>query len=172
MKRTTGHYGESSGTGSASASVETLLRELGSGRSPRPSAEASPARLLDALHSTEGIEAGFVFDEATVKHSLDELLLVLIALRSDGTHGKQLMDDLAKAFDADLSPGTVYPRLHGLEESGAVDVHEMVRTKEYTVADETDARERIRATMAQHLAIGRVLQHALADDAVFATVDD
>ncbi|GGN16920.1 PadR family transcriptional regulator [Halarchaeum nitratireducens] len=171
MKRTTERYGESSATGSASASVETLLRELGDERTPGPSTDVSPARLLDAIRPTEGGGGDFAFDEATIKHSLDELLLALIALRGDGTHGKQLMDDLEGTFDAELSPGTVYPRLHGLEESGAIDVHEMVRTKEYTVADEAAARERVREAMAQHLAIGRVLQHALADGAVLAADD-
>jgi len=171
MKRTTERYGESSGMESASASVETLLRELGDDN-PGPSTDVSPARLLDAIRSTESADGAFAFDEATIKHSLDELLLALIALRSDGTHGKQLMDDLERTFDAELSPGTVYPRLHGLEESGAIDVHEMVRTKEYTLADETAARECVRAAMAQHLAIGRVLQHALADGAVLAADDD
>ncbi|GAD53586.1 gas vesicle protein GvpE [Halarchaeum acidiphilum MH1-52-1] len=172
MKRTRDRYGESSGTESTSASVETLLRELDGGAGSGPSTDVSPARLLDALRTVEGVDEGFRFDETIVKHSLDELLLVLVALRADGTHGKQLMDDLAGTFDADLSPGTVYPRLHDLEESGTIDVHEMVRTKEYTVADETDARDRVRDAMRQHLAIGRVLHHALTDDALFATDAD
>ena len=37
----------------------------------------------------------FSFEEETVKNSLDELLLVLTALRDDQANGKALMEDLA-----------------------------------------------------------------------------
>ena len=63
----------------------------------------------------------FRFDESIVKENLDVILLLLVANRSSGTHGKGLMGDLATIFDAHLSPGTVYPQLHDLEEGGAIE---------------------------------------------------
>ena len=83
------------------------------------------------------------------------------ARHEGGTHGKRLMDNLADLFGARLSPGTVYPRLHEMEAKETVTVHEMVRTKEYTIADEEGARQRVRHAMNQHLAVGLFLQHAL-----------
>lgn len=154
MKETWGGTFDSDGTETPRISVERLLNEIGG------EAEGVPERLLeDALASLPDGECDF--EEAIVKHSLDELLLVLIALHDGGTHGKQLMDDLADLFDAQLSPGTVYPRLHEMEAEGTVTVHEMVRTKEYTIADEESARRRVRRGMKQHLAVGLFLQRAL-----------
>ena len=150
----------------APVSVENLLRELDGDRAESAQSDARPQNLLaDALASLE-LDEDFAFEESIVKHSLDELLLVLVGLHSDGTHGKQLMDDLSRLFDARLSPGTVYPRLHDLEEDDTVTVHEMVRTKEYTVADAEGAAERVRDAMNQHLAVGLFLQRALEDGAL------
>lgn len=100
------------------------------------------------------------FDEAIVKENLEAVLLVLISIRN-GAHGKRLMGDLSDFFDAQLSPGTVYPRLHDLEAAGILQVHELVRTKEYTIADETGARERIERAMRQHLTLGAVFRASL-----------
>jgi PadR family transcriptional regulator, activator of gas vesicle formation len=102
----------------------------------------------------------FRFDEQLLKENLEAVLLVLIAVR-DGAHGKRLMGDLADFFDAQLSPGTVYPRLHDLEADGVLEVHELVRTKEYSIDDDEGARERIERAMYQHLALGAVFRGAL-----------
>jgi len=152
----------------ATITVESLLRELDDDRPKVDATGARPQRLLEeALGSLASVDESFVFDEGIVKHSLDELLLVLVALHADGTHGKQLMDDLAQLFNARLSPGTVYPRLHDLEEEDTVQVHEMVRTKEYTIEDEVEAEARVRDAMNQHLAVGLFLQCALEDGGLF-----
>jgi DNA-binding PadR family transcriptional regulator len=103
----------------------------------------------------------FDFDEEMIKGSLDELLLVLVALRDQGTHGKGLMEDLTELFDAPLSPGTVYPRLHGMAEADLLEVHELVRTKEYHLDGAADARERVTSAMRQHLTLGLFLGAAL-----------
>jgi DNA-binding PadR family transcriptional regulator len=78
---------------------------------------------------------------------------MLVALRDSDTHGKGLMEDLETVFDADLSPGTVYPRLHDLDDD-LLRVQELVRTKEYRIDDDEDARDRIEEAMRQHLALG------------------
>jgi hypothetical protein len=106
---------------------------------------------------------GFRFEESIVKENLDVILLLLVANRSSGTHGKGLMGDLATIFDAHLSPGTVYPQLHDLENEGLLNVQELVRTKEYRVDDEEALADRVTAAMEQHLALGLFLRAALAD---------
>jgi len=148
-------------------SVENLLRELDDDRATEGATGADPQGLLEESLESIDVDGEFSFDESIVKHSLDELLLVLVAIHADGTHGKQLMDDLARLFDARLSPGTVYPRLHDLEAEDTVCVHEMVRTKEYTVEDTAGAKSRVRDAMNQHLAVGLFLQHALDDASLF-----
>lgn len=147
------------------ASIEELYDELTDVESSG-SGEAAPdrsERLVDSVTEQLFSERPFRFDESLVKHSLDELLLVLVALREDGTHGKGLMEDLAELFDARLSPGTVYPRLHGLEDDDVLEMHELVRTKEYRIADSDETRARIETAMSQHLALGFVFYAALEE---------
>ncbi len=147
-------------------SVEQLYRELtnaealtGPGGDPGHRSAEVVEDVTDQLFP----DRTFRFEEDLVKNSLDELLLVLVALRSGETHGKGLMEDLAELFDARLSPGTVYPRLHDLEEEEVLEMHELVRTKEYRIDDAEAARARIEAAMAQHLALGFVFYSALQE---------
>ena len=102
-------------------------------------------------------------DEGLVKQSLPELLTALVELRTSETHGKGVMDDLEEFFGVDLSPGTVYPVLHDLEEEGLLSMHELVQTKEYSVEDPKATAEMLRRTMGQHLALGLVFRRALED---------
>lgn len=118
--------------------------------------EAILASVVESLFDDE-----FEFDEATVKANLDEILLMLVALRDSQTHGKGLMEDLEHVFGAELSPGTVYPRLHELEESDVLQVQELVRTKEYRVDDPAECRDQVEAAMRQHLALGFFFKAAL-----------
>ena len=71
------------------------------------------------------------------------------------------MSDLEAVFGADLSPGVVYPRLHELEEEGLLEVQELVRTKEYRIADGERVRERIEGAMRQHLALAAVFRNGV-----------
>ncbi|WP_339105750.1 helix-turn-helix transcriptional regulator [Haloterrigena salinisoli] len=96
------------------------------------------------------------FDEALIKENLDEILLLLIALHEE-THGKELLSDLTHLFGAQLSPGTVYPSLHDLEDEDVLSMHAKVRTKEYSIADEEFVRATVERTMVQHLAFGLLL---------------
>ncbi|TYL38415.1 PadR family transcriptional regulator [Natronococcus pandeyae] len=109
----------------------------------------------------------FQFDEAIVKENLEDILLLLVALH-DGTHGKQLLSDLSRIFETELSPGTVYPCLHDLEERGVLTMHAKVQTKEYSIEDEEYVRAAVERTMVQHLAFGLLLSELLpqlgADD--------
>lgn len=99
--------------------------------------------------------------EEIVTQSLDEILLALIALRDDETHGTGLMEDMATLFDVRPSPGTVYPRLHDLDESDVLARHDLVQTKQYAIDDEETAEAKIEDAMYQHLAVGLFLHAAL-----------
>ena len=122
------------------------------------SAEDVERELEELLESViDALPVGEVaFDDALVKENLDELLLMLIALHEE-THGDELLTDLECVFDAQLSPGTVYPRLHELEDHGVLSMHAKVRTKEYSIDDADYVRDTVEGTMMQHLAFGMLL---------------
>ena len=146
------------------ASVEQLYKELTaveSGGSDSGEPDHLSKEIVESVTEQLFPDRAFRFEEELVKNSLDELLLVLVALRDAETHGKGLMEDLSQLFDARLSPGTVYPRLHELEEEDVLEMHELVRTKEYRIEDLEETRDRIEAAMTQHLALGFVFYSAL-----------
>jgi hypothetical protein len=149
---------------SVSTNVESLLHELDTVGRPEMTMDEDTddvtAALTAALQTLFGDEE-FAFDEAMVKANLESILVTLVALQEQGTHGKALMGDLARLFDAQLSPGTVYPSLHELEDQEVFRMHEMVRTKEYRLDDEDAARELVAEAMYQHLALGLFFQQAL-----------
>lgn len=148
----------------SSVSVSRLYREMvgQAGETDGDATEQRAELVLDSV--TEVLFADdFEFDEATVKANLNEILLMLVALRETQTHGKGLMEDLQQVFGADLSPGTVYPRLHELEEEGLLQVQELVRTKEYHIEDPELCREQVETAMRQHLALGFFFRSALED---------
>ena len=146
---------------STGASVERLYRELDAAETRADDETDLPAKLVGDVADELSEGRRLDFEEALVKESLDEVLLVLVALGEEGTHGKGLMSDLETFFGANLSPGTVYPRLHELEEEGLLEVHELVRTKEYRIADEERVQERIAGAMQQHLALAAVFRNGL-----------
>ena len=120
----------------------------------------------DALLSSVGeqlADGDVAIDDGLVTESLDEILLALIASSTDQTHGTELMDELERCFDAQLSPGTVYPRLHELDSEELLERHELVQTKQYSISNDPAVRDRIERAVYQHLAIGMFL-HASLDD--------
>jgi hypothetical protein len=122
-----------------------------------------PEAVLETVLETVEADESFTFDERLVTQSLDELLLVLIAMRTGDTNGNALMRDFTELFDSQLSPGTVYPALHALEDEGTLEMFELVRSKEYRIADSEQAATRIEAAARQHLALGAFLYAAAAD---------
>jgi hypothetical protein len=172
MRRTTSVKTDQSERGGIP--VESLLQELrdfeqvDAGSDPDDAGRwgeggDGPQEVLTVVMNTLFPDTDFRFDEDLVKQNLDETLLMLITLRRSGTHGKGLMDDLACLFDAHLSPGTVYPQLHQLEDEGLLQMHEKVRTKEYHVGDDEGVRARLERSMHQHLALGYAIYLALED---------
>jgi|GEM_PF-4069271 len=73
---------------------------------------------------------------------LDEVLLMLILL-NNGANGKELMSELNTYFGMELSSSIVYPALHRLEEGGILSVREGIKTKEYSIKDESLVRKRL-----------------------------
>ena len=119
--------------------------------------------VLEDVTSTLFGQSGFQFRESVVKENLDEILLLLVAHRSSETNGKSLMSDLAAVFDTRLSPGTLYPQLHELEDEGLLKAQELVRTKEYRIDDEEALAERVTAAAEQHLTLGLFFHAALEE---------
>lgn len=156
-------------TNQQGTSVEELARELeGIGATPDTEVEEeSSVTGSEAIvaEATADLAMGdtFQFEGELVKQSLDELLVVLIALSDGSVHGKGLMGDLADVFGVHLSPGTVYPKLHDLEEAGVLEMHELVRTKEYRIADADAARDIVERGFRQHFAIGGIFNSALEE---------
>jgi hypothetical protein len=152
---------------SVGVTVERLYREVvGDADDPGDGVRLTPEQesevVLEAVCEALFEESSFVFEESAVKENLDEILLLLVAHRTSDTHGKGLMGDLATLFDTHLSPGTVYPRLHELEEEGLLRVQELVRTKEYVVDDGDALTDQVEAAMEQHLVLGLFFRQALA----------
>lgn len=143
-----------------SVTVSQLQAELRGGGADDGSSTAI-ADIVSDVEETLFDGEPFSFDDEHVKSSLDELLVSLVAVRSSDTHGKQLLDDLADEFDTNLSPGTVYPRLHDLCDEEVLEQRELVKTKEYTLADVEAARDDVVDAARQHLALGMVLHAAL-----------
>lgn len=124
------------------------------------SRDAIPESLLDSV--IDDIAAGDIaVDDGLVTQSLDEILLAVIALSDDETHGTGLMETLSRLFDAQLSPGTVYPRLHDLEADGTLSVHELVQTKQYSVDDSETAASKIEDAAYRYFVMGMFLQASL-----------
>jgi hypothetical protein len=123
------------------------------------SPDSVPETVMSEVSETLGAEPAF--DEDLVTHQLDELLLALVGLCDSETHGTGLMDSTEQAFGVQPSPGTVYPRLHEFEDEGVLMCHELVQTKQYSIADRDAAADYLRDAMIRHLAIGLFLDAAL-----------
>jgi len=141
------------------------LTPLVGNRRPRPRRDQQRrAAVSEAVRASldEVVDAGQVtVDDGLVTQSLDEILLACIALTDRETHGTVLMEALDEQFGADLSPGTVYPRLHALESDGILEMHELVQTKQYAIDDGHEAERSIEKAMYEHLAMATFLQAAL-----------
>lgn len=125
--------------------------------------DATPEEVMTAV--AEDLFDGDVDDVAVpddlVTQSLDKLILGLIALRDDETHGTGLRQDIEALFDVNPSPGTIYPRLHELEADDILRCHELIQTKQYSLSDEDRAADRIERAMYHHLTVGLFLHAAL-----------
>ena len=117
-------------------SVETLVGKLRADDTADaeddPAAETATlvAETASELYDEDALDT----DDGLVKGSLSELVVLLVGLRESGAHGKGIMEDVNRFFGTRLSPGTVYPTLHDLDEEGVLEMRELVQTKEYSSA--------------------------------------
>ncbi|ADB62272.1 transcriptional regulator, PadR-like family [Haloterrigena turkmenica DSM 5511] len=148
-------FDELSRAATADSQSESYDISLGTTAESTKDVERELDELMDQVNAALPTD-DVTFDEALIKENLDEILLMLIALHEE-THGKELLSDLTHLFGAQLSPGTVYPSLHNLEDEDVLSMHAKVRTKEYSIADEEFVRATVERTMVQHLAFGLLL---------------
>jgi hypothetical protein len=141
--------------------LERLRRELGDATDEPVAPDRTAADLVSEATDALSDGGAFAFGDETVKGDLAEILLTLVATRSSETNGKRLMEDLGDAFGTELSPGTLYPELHDLEDEGLLERHELVRTKEYEVSDRDSYEDRVSARMRQHLVLALYYRQAL-----------
>jgi hypothetical protein len=125
-----------------------------------PSRDAITESVLEPVID-DVVDGDIAVDDGLVTQSLEEILLAMIAIADGGTHGTGLMEGLEDQFGAELSPGTVYPRLHDLEANGTLQMHELIQTKQYGIADSAAAKEQIAESASQHLALGLFLHASL-----------
>ena len=107
-------------------------------------------------------------DRETVTTYLDTVLLLLIVVRGRAS-GKELRQDLRRVFGADLSSGTVYPKLSELEDDGKLVSHELKRRKVYTVTDDETVLECINSRVNQAATFSLVLKGLLMDSHIDAS---
>lgn len=140
--------------------IEEHNTRVGSSTAVEQSDSGPLETLLDTALASIGADSSFEFDSQLVTRSLDEVLLALIAIRERDTNGNALIQDLDELFDSRVSPGTVYPTLHEMDDEDLLEMFELVQSKEYRIADSGQATDRIEAAAQQHLALGVFLHRA------------
>jgi len=146
--------------------ADLLIEKLQTGGQNEDAADDPAAPTATLLSETaEAVHGGdeLHVEDGLIKESLPELLLLLVGFRTNDAHGKGVMNDLNRFFGTQISPGTVYPTLHELEEEGLLEVRELVQTKEYFIDDEEAVREHLRDAMTQHLAMGFIFRRAIEE---------
>lgn len=100
-------------------------------------------------------------DDEILKAYLDDLLLVLIATR-DGACGKTLRSDLF-SIGYEISPGTLYPHLHALEDDGVLTMHEGVKIKEFQLSERDEVHDRLEKRVSSLIRLSIVLKVGNSD---------
>jgi DNA-binding PadR family transcriptional regulator len=137
-------------------SVQRLYEEIAS----KDSSDSDPDTAGCLGESIAPPSSNIDFDRSLVREVLDETLLGLLALREDGSNGKELMNCLSLAFGVDLSPGTVYPCLHDFHEDGVLAQQELIQSKQYQIEDSERAHQQIEETLHQLVGLAYFLRMA------------
>ncbi|MEF8833103.1 MAG: response regulator, partial [Candidatus Thermoplasmatota archaeon] len=88
---------------------------------------------------------------------LNELLLLLIALREEGS-GSQLLSDINTLFGTSLNPSMMYPRLRKMKEDGLLEMREKRKTKQYRLKNRAECMERVREKIEDLFKVNIVLK--------------
>lgn len=146
----------------SSKSVEPVFEELLSTEQQDGDASAFARVVEDSAERLFGAEPDALdIDDEKTKSSLAELLIASVAVTETRPHGKLLIEELSDTLDTSVSPGTLYPELHGLSDDGILTQHELVHTKVYSIDDSATARERLLRGAQTHLLLGQVLYSAV-----------
>lgn len=130
--------------------------------------EELKGELAGDIHTTDDTLPDFLtnldepLDRDIARSSIEEVILVLVALRGD-TNGNQVRSDLETVLENTWSPATVYDRLHRFDDEGLLEMRELVRTKQYTVSDAEAVRDDLQTAMQHHLNMA-ALFHAGLDE--------
>lgn len=100
--------------------------------------------------------------EKAVIAQLDDLLLMLIAVREEAC-GKELLQDLRRLFGADLSPGTVYPHLTDLADEGLLEMTDLKARKVYQIDNRKAGVDRVETNVNRMIMLSLVLKALLID---------
>lgn len=120
--------------------------------------------LQDSAQQLFGVDAKQIdINDEQVKDSLKELLIAFVAVSETDTNGKKLMNDLSSALGTSVSPGTMYPELHRLNDDGIFEQYELVRRKIYEIGDKQEAEECLLESIQAHFLIAQVLYVAAQD---------
>lgn len=107
--------------------------------------------------SLEDLEVSDAFIERFVKEYLDMVVLALIV--SKPMCGIDIIDVVHKNFNVLLSPGTIYPLLHELEERGLLEYEYKIKKKIYRPAKGSEAE--IHSILNEHLQANEFLNRFL-----------
>lgn len=119
------------------------------------------AALIDELFDAFAPNNEHEFDRDVALAELDRVLTASLLRRDGGANGTELNDTAAAALNTEFSPGTTYPRLHGLRDRGVLEEIPLGRTHQYRVADIDAANAMLRAGMVQHAVLAAVYREAL-----------
>lgn len=110
--------------------------------------------------SSESLGELNIPDESVEKYVKDSLEALVLALILDKPMcGTDIIKTIHKEFDVLLSPGTIYPLLHSLEEKGLLKCEYEVKTKTYKPIK--GAAPKIRSILNEHAKISEFLNKFL-----------
>lgn len=98
--------------------------------------------------------------ERMVKDNLETIILAL--LQRKPMCGTEIVETLHLEFNVLLSPGTIYPLLHSLQEKGLLTSKKHGKAKTYAPAQ--DAKLKIRSLVDEHIQARKLLNHYLQQE--------
>lgn len=141
--------------------VQRLLKELAERDGELPGQRSGGGLSDGTIETARADEATLMcLDRTFVSEYLDELIIAIL-LNHKEANGMDIIREFGHLFGVQLSPGTVYPHLHSLEEEGILECRECVQTKEYRIADQQTARTYLELTLAQLSCLSGFIDDAL-----------
>jgi len=89
-----------------------------------------------------------------------ELFALAYVANNGLVNGTEVREAIQEASGHSVSPGSVYPTLHGLEDNGLIETESFSRSRRYGVGDGERARDRLGRAAADHAAVALFLDRA------------